>query len=68
MCFNTIGSVLGFKCDELYLPGTSISRKKIDVTYFSTINIECSIAKGTYISDKDNNAQSSNYYSFILCT
>ena len=58
--FNTLGSVLGFDCNNIYVPGTHFSRNKIDITYFSTINIECSIAKGDYISDKDKNVQSSN--------
>ena len=56
---------MGFNAYKTYggtstTPGTYLSENKIDITYFSTINIQYSIAKGGYISDKDNNVQSSN--------
>ena len=53
--FITLGSVLGFENNKVYKPGNHLSENKINITDLVLINVECSIANGSYVAGERTN-------------
>ena len=60
---GTLGKVLGFD-QKIYKPGKHESQNKINITNILTINIQCSIADGGYLTCGDQASASNTIHTF----